>query len=440
MKTAAETVLNSVAANQRPLADRLRPARLADAVGQRHLLGEGMPLARVLESGRLHSMILWGPPGCGKTTLARILAERAGAKVFALSAVTAGLKEVRECVAAAAEMEAQGDPRGRLLFVDEAHRFNKAQQDAFLPHVESGRMIFIGATTENPSFEINKALLSRVSVYALRRLERDELLTIAERAAKALGVRVADSGWAALADFADGDARRLLGAMENAAAALAEEGEGRELEGETVWRVAGRKVPRFDKGGDDFYDQISALHKSVRGSSPDGALYWFARMLDGGADPRYVGRRLIRMASEDVGLADPRALSVALEADEAYRRLGSPEGELALAAAVVYLACVPKSDAVCRAFGAAKTAARESGSLPPPMHLRNAPTALMRKMGHGAGYRHAHDEPRGYAAGENYFPEGMRKARFYCPTGRGLEGRIAERLEELRRRDERGRG
>ena len=433
---------NSDAANQRPLADRLRPAKLADAVGQRHLLGEGMPLARVLESGKLHSMILWGPPGCGKTTLARILAERAGAKVFALSAVTAGLKEVRECVAAAAEMEAQGDPRGRLLFVDEAHRFNKAQQDAFLPHVESGRMIFIGATTENPSFEINKALLSRVSVYALRRLERDELLEIAARAAKALGIRVSDSGRTALADFADGDARRLLGAMENAAVALAEEGDGdgkKELEGEMVWRVAGRKVPRFDKGGDDFYDQISALHKSVRGSSPDGALYWFARMLDGGADPRYIGRRLIRMASEDVGLSDPRALSVALEADEAYRRLGSPEGELALAVAVVYLACVPKSDAACRAFGAAKTAARESGSLPPPMRLRNAPTSLMKKMGHGAGYRHAHNEPGGYAAGENYFPDGMTPARFYHPTERGLESKIAARLEELRKRDAKGR-
>ena len=434
-------------ANQRPLADRLRPNAVAEAVGQPHLLGAGMPLARMLEGGKLHSMILWGPPGCGKTTLARILAARAGARVFSLSAVTAGLKDVRECVAAAEEMEAQGDPRGRVLFVDEAHRFNKAQQDAFLPHVESGRMIFIGATTENPSFEINKALLSRVAVYALNRLDDSALLEIAERAAKELEIELSESGKKALAEFADGDARRLLGAMENAATAMAE-GEagkdraggaggagGRELTGEFVWRVAGRKVPRFDKGGDDFYDQISALHKSIRGSSPDGALYWFCRMLEGGADPRYIGRRLIRIASEDVGLADPRALSLTLEADEAYRRLGSPEGELALAAAVIYLASVPKSDAAYAAFGAARSAAREGGSLPPPMRLRNAPTSLMKKMGHGAGYRHAHKESEAYAAGESYFPDGMAPRRFYHPTDRGLEGKIAARLEELRRRD-----
>ena len=425
-------------ANQRPLADRLRPTTIADAVGQPHLLGPGMPLARMLEGGKLHSMILWGPPGCGKTTLARILAARAGARVFSLSAVTAGLKDVRECVSAAEEMEAAGDSRGRVLFVDEAHRFNKAQQDAFLPHVESGRMIFIGATTENPSFEINKALLSRVSVYALNRLEDSALLEIANRAAKALDISIAESGKTALAQFADGDARRLLGALENAATAMKENGDTAKdcaLTGEMVWRIAGRKVPRFDKGGDDFYDQISALHKSVRGSSPDGALYWLSRMLEGGADPRYIGRRLIRMASEDVGLADPRALSVALEADDAYRRLGSPEGELALAAAAIYLASVPKSDAACRAFGAAKSAARESGSLPPPMHLRNAPTSLMKKMGHGAGYRHAHNEPGGYAAGENYFPDGMIPRRFYHPAERGLESKIAARLEELRKRD-----
>ena len=427
-------------ANQRPLADRLRPARIADAVGQPHLLGAGMPLRRALEGGKLHSMILWGPPGCGKTTLARMMAERAHARVFALSAVTAGLKEVRECVAEAERMEQEGDSRGRVLFVDEAHRFNKAQQDAFLPHVESGRMIFIGATTENPSFEINKALLSRVSVYALRPLESSALLEIAERAASELGIQVSDSGKKALAEFADGDARRLLGAMENGAAALARDGAA-ELTGELVWKIAGRRVPRFDKGGDDFYDQISALHKSVRGSSPDGALYWLSRMLEGGADPRYISRRMIRMASEDVGLADPRALSVALEADEAYRRLGSPEGELALAAAAIYLASVPKSDAACRAFGAAKAAARESGSLSPPLRLRNAPTALMKKMGHGSGYRHAHDEPGAYAAGENYFPDEMPPRRFYRPTDRGLESKIAARLEDLRKRDaERSRG
>ena len=438
---------DSDSANQRPLADRLRPARIADAVGQPHLLDAGMPLRRALEGGRLHSMILWGPPGCGKTTLARLMTERANARVFALSAVTAGLKEVRECVAEAERMEREGDARGRVLFVDEAHRFNKAQQDAFLPHVESGRMIFIGATTENPSFEINKALLSRVSVYALRPLGSDALLEIAARAAAELGVEVSESGKKVLAEFADGDARRLLGAMENATAALrAGEGGGGgggggELTGELVWRVAGRRVPRFDKGGDDFYDQISALHKSVRGSSPDGALYWLSRMLEGGADPRYIGRRLIRMASEDVGLADPRALSVALEADDAYRRLGSPEGELALAAAAIYLASVPKSDAACRAFGAAKAAARESGSLAPPMRLRNAPTALMKKMGHGAGYRHAHNEPGAYAAGENYFPDEMPPRRFYHPVDRGLESKIAARLEELRKRDAaRGRG
>ena len=424
--------MKAAAADQRPLADRLRPRTAEDAAGQRHLLASGMPLARMLAGGKLHSMILWGPPGCGKTTLARILTERAGARVFALSAVTAGLKEVRECVAAAEEMEAQGDPRARALFVDEAHRFNKAQQDAFLPHVESGRMIFIGATTENPSFEINKALLSRVTVYALHRLDEEALLRIAERAAEELGIRMTESGKRALAEFADGDARRLLGAAENAAEELAT---GEELTGELVWRTAGKKIPKFDKGGDDFYDQISALHKAVRGSSPDGALYWFCRMLEGGADPRYISRRLIRMASEDVGLADPRALSVALEADEAYRRLGSPEGELALAAAALYLASVPKSDAACRALGAAKEAARQSGSLPPPMRLRNAPTALMKKMGHGSGYRHAHNEPGAYAAGENYFPDGMTPRRFYHPTERGLESKIAARLAELRKRD-----
>ena len=380
-------------------------------------------------------MILWGPPGCGKTTLARLLSERAGARVFALSAVTAGLKEVRECVAEAEAMEASGDARGRVLFVDEAHRFNKAQQDAFLPHVESGRIVFVGATTENPSFEINKALLSRTAVYALRPLDDSALARILDRAAGMLGMSVADDGGSALLAFADGDARRLLGAMENAAAARAADGDDSPLTAEDVAKIVGQKRPRFDKGGDDFYDQISALHKSVRGSSPDGALYWFCRMLDGGADPRYLARRLIRMASEDVGLADPRALSVALEADEAYRRLGSPEGELALAAAAVYLASVPKSDAACRAFGAAKSAARESPSHPPPMRLRNAPTSLMKKMGHGAGYRHAHNEPGGYAAGENYFPDEMTPRRFYHPTDRGLEGKIAARLESLRARD-----
>ncbi len=442
--------LLAAGAEPRPLADRMRPRTLDEVVGQPHVLGPEAPLRRALEAGHLHSMILWGPPGTGKTTIARLVARHTEAEFLSLSAVLAGVKEIRAAVERARTVRA-AEGRATILFVDEAHRFNKAQQDAFLPHVEAGTIVFVGATTENPSFELNNALLSRVRTYVLKPLDRAALRTVLERALadaeRGLGgrVEVAPGLLDLIAEAADGDARRALNLLE-IAADLAEPGpEGRRVVTEAILRqVAVSDVRRFDKGGDLFYDQISALHKAVRGSDPDAALYWLARMLDGGCDPLYVARRLLRMASEDVGLADPRALHLALDAWDAYERLGSPEGELAIAQAVIYLACAPKSNAAYVAFGEAMEDARRHGSLEVPLHLRNAPTRLMKALGHGRGYRYAHDEPEGYAAGERYFPEGMPERRYYRPVDRGLESRIRERLEALRALDRearrRGRG
>ena len=442
--------LLAAGAEPRPLADRMRPRTLDEVVGQPHVLGPEAPLRRALEAGHLHSMILWGPPGTGKTTIARLVARHTEAEFLSLSAVLAGVKEIRAAVERARTVRA-AEGRATILFVDEAHRFNKAQQDAFLPHVEAGTIVFVGATTENPSFELNNALLSRVRTYVLKPLDRAALRTVLERALadaeRGLGgrVEVAPGLLDLIAEAADGDARRALNLLE-IAADLAEPGpEGRRVVTEAILRqVAVSDVRRFDKGGDLFYDQISALHKAVRGSDPDAALYWLARMLDGGCDPLYVARRLLRMASEDVGLADPRALHLALDAWDAYERLGSPEGVLAIAQAVIYLACAPKSNAAYVAFGEAMEDARRHGSLEVPLHLRNAPTRLMKALGHGRGYRYAHDEPEGYAAGERYFPEGMPERRYYRPVDRGLESRIRERLEALRALDRearrRGRG
>ena len=421
----------------RPLADRMRPASLDEYVGQEHLLGSGRPLRLAIESGRLHSMIFWGPPGTGKTTLARLLARASGHHFITLSAVLGGVKDIRAAVDQARQARAQGG-RGTLLFIDEVHRFNKAQQDAFLPHVEDGTLLFVGATTENPSFELNNALLSRARVYVLRPLEREAILVLLRRALadpdRGLGGRKLEAGEEALALFAeaaDGDARRALNLLE-IAADLAVDG----VVSEDVAReVAAGQVRRFDKGGEAFYDQISALHKSVRGSSPDGALYWLCRMLDGGCDPLYVARRVVRMASEDIGNADPRGLDLALNAWQVQERLGSPEGELAIAQAVVYLACAAKSNAVYTAFNQAMAKARESGSLEVPIHLRNAPTRLMKELGYGKAYRYAHDEPGAYAAGEVYLPDELAGTRFYQPVDRGLEIRIGEKLAQLRELD-----
>ncbi len=417
-----------------PLAERLRPQSLDEVIGQSHLLGPGKPLRLAFESGRLHSMILWGPPGVGKTTLARLAAQHFAADFIQLSAVLAGVKEIREAVERARANRQAG--RQTILFVDEVHRFNKAQQDAFLPHVESGLITFIGATTENPSFEVVGALLSRAQVYVLRPLDRDELTALLRRALDkaGLGIELDAAASDLLVTYADGDGRRLLNLLEQLA--VAAQAVGRATIDRTF--AVDALTParrRFDKGGDDFYDQISALHKSVRGSNPDAALYWLARMLDGGADPLYLARRIVRMASEDVGLADPRALAIALDAMAAYERLGSPEGELALAEAVVYLACAPKSNAVYKAWNAASAFVQQDGSRPVPLHLRNAPTRLLRELGHGRDYRYPHDEPEGYAAGESYLPSDLPAMRFYTPTARGLEARIAERLEHLRALD-----
>ena len=425
----------------RPLADRMRPRRLEEFIGQEHILGPGKPLRAAIEGGRAHSMILWGPPGTGKTTLGRLVAIHSNACFLSLSAVLSGVKDIREVIAEARRRRAEHGEEC-VLFVDEAHRFNKSQQDAFLPHVENGTVTFIGATTENPSFELNNALLSRARTYVLEALDGNAIVTVIDRALadaeRGLGARrieMAPELRRLLAGAVDGDARRALNLLEIAADLVSDE--SRILTEEVLLRVLeGGSARRFDKGGDAFYDQISALHKSIRGSNPDAALYWLARMLDGGCDPRYVARRLVRIASEDIGNADPRALALALDAWEVQERLGSPEGELALAHAAVYMACAAKSDAVYTAFGAAMRDAREQGSLEVPKHLRNAPTRLLESLGHGEGYRHAHDEPGAYAAGERYLPDALQQRRYYEPTGRGLEGRIAEKLRELRARDE----
>ncbi len=418
-----------------PLAERLRPTGLDEVIGQAHLLGPGKPLRLAFESGKPHSMILWGPPGVGKTTLARLMAHHFDADFIQISAVLAGVKEIREAVERARMNQTAG--RQTILFVDEVHRFNKSQQDAFLPHVESGLITFIGATTENPSFEVVGALLSRAQVYVLRSLDEPGLAALLERALRdgGLDIGLDDAARELLLAQADGDGRRLLNLLDQLATALRAAGRD-SADAAFVGEALAPSRRRFDKGGDAFYDQISALHKSVRGSSPDAALYWFARMLDGGADPLYLGRRVIRMAVEDVGLADPRALTTALDAVATYERLGSPEGELALAQAVVYLACAPKSNAVYTAYQAAQRFVSEDGSRPVPVHLRNAPTKLMKELGYGRAYRYAHDEPEAYAAGEHYFPDELASAPvFYTPTAYGMETRIGERLKHLRALD-----
>ena len=425
----------------RPLADRMRPRTLDAFIGQSHILGEDKPLRRALAEGNLHSMVLWGPPGTGKTTLARLLADTTRAEFMTLSAVLAGVKDIRTAVAAAQQIRDQ-EGRRTVLFIDEAHRFNKSQQDAFLPFVEDGTLTFIGATTENPSFELNSALLSRTRTYVLKRLEPvslraiiDAALTDAVNGLGAMQLDLPDNQRDRLAQAADGDARRVLNLLE-IAADLAEQQDGRLIIPDTVLNeVISGGSRRFDKGGDDFYDQISALHKSVRGSSPDAALYWLARMLDGGCDPLYIARRVVRMASEDIGNADPRALTLCLSAWDVQERLGSPEGELALAQAVVYLACAAKSNAVYAAFNTVRSDIGKTGSLEVPVHLRNAPTKLMQELGYGRAYRYAHDEPEAYAAGEQYFPDGMGSPEYYKPVGRGLEIRIAEKLAHLRELD-----
>ncbi len=414
-----------------PLAERMRPQTLDEVVGQRHLLAPGRPLRVAFDAGRLPSMILWGPPGVGKTTLARLLAGATQAHFIVLSAVLSGVKEIREAVEQAQALRRAG--RATVLFVDEVHRFNKSQQDAFLPHVEAGLFSFIGATTENPSFEVNSALLSRATVFVLESLDDGDLGRLLERAAVLTqGPVLNEAARQQLIAFADGDGRRLLNAYESATVAFPGIGELTPVQLETA---IGRMVRRGDKGGDIFYDLISALHKSVRGSNPDAALYWLARLLDAGMDPRYAARRLVRMASEDIGLADPRALRMALDAAEVYERLGSPEGELTLAQAVVYLAVAPKSNAVYKAWNEVQALVKADGTRPVPAHLRNAPTALMKDLGLGKDYRYAHDEPDGYAAGENYLPAGVASGPFYRPVDRGLEQRIGQRLQELRERD-----
>jgi putative ATPase len=407
---------------------------LSEVVGQRHLLGPGKPLKLAFDSGKLHSMILWGPPGVGKTTLARLTAQAFGADFIAISAVLSGVKDIREAVERARMNQSMS--RATIVFVDEVHRFNKAQQDAFLPHVEGGLFTFIGATTENPSFEVVGALLSRAQVYVLKSLTPDELGELLQHALHELQhLKLADGVDQLLSAYADGDARKLLNLLEQLDSA-ARTSQVELIDIAFVENALAQSLRRFDKGGEAFYDQISALHKSVRGSSPDAALYWLVRMLDGGADPRYLGRRLIRMASEDIGLADPRALSMTLDAVETYERLGSPEGELALAEACLYLACAPKSNAAYVAYNAARAFVAANPSNDVPLHLRNAPTRLMKELGYGRTYRYAHDEPDAYAAGERYFPDGLPEQRWYQPTPRGLEGKIADKLAYLRALDE----
>ena len=425
----------SSAHTQMPLAERLRPRTLDEVIGQAQLLAPGKPLRVAFESGRLHSMILWGPPGVGKTTLARLVAHAFEARFIAISAVLGGVKDIREAVERAQVARAAGGSgRQTIVFVDEVHRFNKAQQDAFLPHVESGLFTFIGATTENPSFEVNSALLSRATVHVLKPLDAGDLAALLGRAAALLaGPPMTDAARDRLVAYADGDARRLFNAYENL---LASAGHIAAIDEAALERSLGEQLRRYDKGGEQFYDTISALHKAVRGSDPDAALYWFVRMLDGGVDPRYAARRMVRMASEDIGLADPRALRMTLDAAETYERLGSPEGELALAQAVVYLAVAPKSNAVYTAYKAAKAFVAQDGTRPVPLRLRNAPTGLMKGLDYGRDYRYAHDEPGGFAAGERYWPDEMEAQPFYRPVDRGMEIRIAEKLAELRRLNE----
>ena len=431
-----------------PLAERLRPQTLGEVAGQQHLLGEGMPLRIAFESGQPHSCILWGPPGVGKTTIARLMASSFEAHFITISAVLGGVKDIREAVEQARIWQGHGGGDGKrtIVFVDEVHRFNKSQQDAFLPHVESGLFVFIGATTENPSFEVNSALLSRAVVYVLQPLQAADLrqIVLAALQSKALGAieKIAPDALDRLLAYADGDARRLLNTLETLSVAAqnvtsSQQPHKKTTEVTDTWllSVLGERMRRYDKGGEQFYDTISALHKSVRGSDPDAALYWLMRMLDGGVEPKYITRRLIRMASEDIGLADPRALRIALDAAEAYERLGSPEGELALAQCVVYMAVAPKSNAVYKAFNEVKAFIKQDGTRPVPLHLRNAVTQLLKTLDYGRNYRYAHNEEDGFAAGENYLPEGMEPAAWYRPVNRGLEIKISDKLSELKRKN-----